>query len=472
VAAEPPEERFGKILDQLGEGIVVSDRYERHLYVNQAMADLLGYSREELLEKRSFDLVPEGETVLLEKELQKRERGETSRYSIDLVARSGGRIPVQVAATPLPSGGSVAIFVDMREQLRQLERIAELRSQDLFLARILRDSVDAIVSLDADQIIRGWNRGAELVFGYTSAEVLGKHISILHPPESAYEKDAEYVASVIAEKGYLRDYQTQRLAKGERSIPVSITVSAVRGEQGEIVGLSAIYRDISTFRKWEKEITDEFQRLKGVYVELGRRGRQLESILDMIDLLQDDVTLNSVTASLASHLAVMTKAQLVLVLLLTTEDKLHVQEAIGAGREWHMLPDIPLRDSIFEECLQRGAPHRIHNIATSPGFRWRRLARKEGLRFALLLPLVVPGKKYGVAMLSFIDDQPYRSMHESYPEHLSKVGAMVLHLSVQRGSRTSSSDLRVEENQSMEEKRPKAGLPVEAHPKAWANERR
>lgn len=427
------EERFGRILEQLGEGVVVSNPDEFPVYVNQAMVDLLGYTRQELLRKRSFDLVPEEELELLQGELKKRRRGKTSRYNLTLIAKSGQRRPVQVAASPLPDGGTVAIFVDLRERLQQQEVLEELRSQDKFLARILQDSVDAIVSLDQMDIIRGWNRGAELVFGYSREEVLGRHICLLHPPDTTYERDAEYVTSVVREKGYLRDYQTQRLAKGGKEIPVSITVSAVRDEGGNRVGLSVIYRDISALKKWEREVAEEFQRLKGVYVELGRRGRQLESILAMIDLLQGEVTVDAVTSCLASHLAVMTDARLVLVSLITgSGDQLQIQEAVGAGKEWQMLPSIPLRDSIFEDCLHRNSPHRVHDIAASPGFRWRRLARKHNLRSALLLPLVVGQKRYGVVTLYFTDDHPYRSMHESYPEHLVQVGAIVLHLCLQR----------------------------------------
>lgn len=430
---EPLEEQFGRMLNQLGEGVVVSNRDEFPLYVNQAMAELLGYTREELMQKRSFDLVSREELELLHGELKKRRRGKTSRYNLTLLAKTGERVPVQVAASPLSDGGTVAIFVDLRERLRQQEALKELQAQDRFLASILQDSVDAIVSLDSTETIRGWNRGAELVFGYRCEEILGKSIKILHPPDTAYDKDAEYVMSQVREKGYLRDYQTQRLAKGGRAIPVSITVSAVRGEGGKPVGLSVIYRDISALKKWEKEVAEEFQRLNGVYRELGRKGRQLESVLAMIELLQGEVTTDTVTSCLASHLAVMTSARVVLVSLITERgDELQVSQAVGAGKEWQVLPNIPLRDSIFEECLRRGAPHRVHDISASPGFHWRRLARKHDLRSALLLPLFVGLKRYGVVTLYFTDDHPYRNMHESYPEHLAQVGAVVLHLSLQR----------------------------------------
>ena len=59
----------------------------------------------------------------------------------------------------------------------------ELEARDRFMANILQDSADAIVTLDLNDVITSWNRGAEQVFGYSASEVVGKSLDLLVPPE-------------------------------------------------------------------------------------------------------------------------------------------------------------------------------------------------------------------------------------------------------------------------------------------------
>jgi PAS domain S-box-containing protein len=117
---------------------------------------------------------------------------------------------------------------------------SELRTR---LAAIVDSSDDAIVSKSLDGIITSWNRGAERIFGYTSAEAIGQHILLIIPEERWAEED-----DVLARLGRgerIDHFETVRKTKDGRRIPISLTVSPIRDAQGKIIGASKVARDIS-----------------------------------------------------------------------------------------------------------------------------------------------------------------------------------------------------------------------------------
>lgn len=133
---------------------------------------------------------------------------------------------------------------------------------------------DAIVGWDLDGNVTSWNRGAERLFGFSAEEMIGRPIATIVPAERRTE--AARFQKELRRGGTLADFETERLTKDGRIIPVSLTISPVRAPVhtpvqdpvGEIVGFSKIVRDIS-----------ELQRLKQ---ELERREALLRSILDTV----------------------------------------------------------------------------------------------------------------------------------------------------------------------------------------------
>jgi PAS domain S-box-containing protein len=102
------------------------------------------------------------------------------------------------------------------------------------LAAIVESSDDAIVSKDLDGIIQSWNTGAERLFGYRAAEVIGRSISILVPADRPDEEPG--ILARIRRGERVEHYETVRVRKDGGSIDVSITVSPIRDESGRIIG--------------------------------------------------------------------------------------------------------------------------------------------------------------------------------------------------------------------------------------------
>jgi PAS domain S-box-containing protein len=111
------------------------------------------------------------------------------------------------------------------------------------LARVVESSDDAIVSKDLTGIITSWNRAAERMFGYTEAEAVGRSIRMVIPQELQSEED--HVLAQIRAGGTVDHYETIRQHKDGRLLTISLTVSPIRDEHGEIIGASKIARDIT-----------------------------------------------------------------------------------------------------------------------------------------------------------------------------------------------------------------------------------
>jgi len=111
------------------------------------------------------------------------------------------------------------------------------------LATIVQQSDDAIVAVGADGLIAQWNAGARRLYGYEPAEVIGRAVSLLVPPERAGEGE-EIVREALRGKS-VRGLQTVRRHRDGTLVQVSLTVSPIVGGDGKPMGVSTIARDIT-----------------------------------------------------------------------------------------------------------------------------------------------------------------------------------------------------------------------------------
>jgi PAS domain S-box-containing protein len=160
------------------------------------------------------------------------------------------------AFTPdeLEFAGLIAVQVAFAvERTHAHQKIRESAGASQRLAAIVESSDDAILSKDLNGIIMSWNRGAERMFGYSAAEVIGQSIAIIIPPERLFEED-QVLARIRA--GQPVEMETVRRRKDGTSIDISLKVSPVKNDDGHIVGASKIARDITARRRSEAERVD------------------------------------------------------------------------------------------------------------------------------------------------------------------------------------------------------------------------
>jgi PAS domain S-box-containing protein len=141
-----------------------------------------------------------------------------------------------------------------------------------WLAAIVEQSDDAIVSKDLNGIITSWNIAAERIFGYTADEMIGQSILKLIPPDRHAEED--FILEKMRGGERIRHYDTVRRRKDGTLVDVSLTVSPIVVD-GKIVGVSKFARDI-TARKQAQLAQTLLLR------ELNHRTKNLLAVADAI----------------------------------------------------------------------------------------------------------------------------------------------------------------------------------------------
>jgi PAS domain S-box-containing protein len=136
-------------------------------------------------------------------------------------------------------------------------------------AAIVESSTDAILSKDLNGVITSWNRGAQLLFGYTAEEAVGQPVTLLIPVERHNEEP--FILGRIRQGDIVDHYETIRKTKDGRLLDISLTVSPIKNENGEIIGASKIARDISESKRTQ-------ERLKLLLREMDHRIKNLFSL--------------------------------------------------------------------------------------------------------------------------------------------------------------------------------------------------
>ncbi|MES2692942.1 MAG: PAS domain S-box protein [Verrucomicrobiota bacterium] len=134
---------------------------------------------------------------------------------------------------------------------RELENQRRAEAASRSLAAIVESSEDAIVSKDLTGIITSWNAGAERIFGYPAAEIVGKSITLLIPQDRISEELS--IITRIRKGERVEHFETMRRRKDGSLIPLSISVSPVRGADGKVIGASKIARDITQRKRIEAQ---------------------------------------------------------------------------------------------------------------------------------------------------------------------------------------------------------------------------
>ncbi|MET0494766.1 MAG: PAS domain S-box protein [Actinoplanes sp.] len=150
----------------------------------------------------------------------------------------------------------------------QLERITERAQAPLrTLAALVAGSEDAIIGKALDGTVTTWNPGAERMYGYPAAEMIGTNIAVIAGPAGPTE--FVDVLARIAAGDRVDHYETQRTRKDGTLVDVSLTVSPIRDDQGVVVGASAVARDITARKRAEERQreTDEYLRTLAAIVE-------------------------------------------------------------------------------------------------------------------------------------------------------------------------------------------------------------
>jgi PAS domain S-box-containing protein len=149
----------------------------------------------------------------------------------------------------LDSGGNIVEWFGAASDITDRKNAEEARRR---LAAIVESSDDAIVSKDLHGIVTSWNEQAERLFGYKEEEMIGRSILTVIPPEM--HGDEELILGKIRAGQKIEHFETVRVAKSGERVDVSLSISPVRDEHGNIIGAAKIARDIREKKKIERAL--------------------------------------------------------------------------------------------------------------------------------------------------------------------------------------------------------------------------
>ncbi len=181
-------------------------------------------------------------------------------------------------------------------------RLQERWEEADHLTAAVRASTYAIVTLDKGCVIRTWNRGAELIFGYGREEMIRQPLSKLLPEELIGAGELQAIEQQIEQKGYVHEYETEMLTKDGRRITVQLTGNPLPSDEGKVTGLSLVVRDITAvkmsdrrmrrlYKELEAKMRERTKKLELAHHELEERNEELRQAykeLKELDRLKSD----------------------------------------------------------------------------------------------------------------------------------------------------------------------------------------
>jgi len=217
---------------------------------NPAAEKMFGFSESEAIGNNISIIIPPERLQEEQTILENIRKGlKTDHFRTVRIAKNKRKIKISLTVSPIKDQegniiGASKIARDISDQ-----KLAE--EKQATLAAIVSSSDDAIISKTLFGIITSWNQAANKMFGYTEAEVIGKHISIIIPPDRM-DEETMIIENIRCGKK-IKHFETVRIAKDGRKLNISLTVSPIRDKAGKIIGASKIARDITEKMQIEKQ---------------------------------------------------------------------------------------------------------------------------------------------------------------------------------------------------------------------------
>jgi PAS domain S-box-containing protein len=260
--ARAREELLRVTVGSIGDGVITTDNEGRVTYLNAVAESLTGWKQQDAAGQpldTVFRAVNEQTGRSMENPARRALREGTTvglaNHSL-LVGKDGTERPIDDSAAPIKDEdgsvvGCVLIFRDVSERRRWEKDEARRLFDARLLASIVESSDDAMIRKSLGGVIQSWNAGAERIFGYTAEQAVGRHISLIIPPECLSEE--EHIIATLKAGRRVDHFETDRLRSDGQRLRVSLTISPIKDDAGNVVAASKIARDVTKQRQAESE---------------------------------------------------------------------------------------------------------------------------------------------------------------------------------------------------------------------------
>ena len=282
------QERFRHIFEDSPLGVALVGLDSKLILANKSFSDITGYSGEELKGVSFADIThPEDAPQDLD-QFRRMVSGEFPRYQMEkrFIHKKGHIVwVIRVAAVIKDATGKPLYGLGMIMEITDQKKAQE---NQRFLAYVLEQTGDGIVVADPELNIIQWNKGAEKIFGYTAEEIVGKPGKLLDAdegPDAVGQKRDE-----LRDSGSTLHYEATRKRKDGRLVRLDISSTPLKDGSGQLIGYSAIYRDITEklkdqvarakaeekLRESESKYRKIFENVQDVFYQVDIQGNVLE----------------------------------------------------------------------------------------------------------------------------------------------------------------------------------------------------
>lgn len=270
---------FYDLLEVMQDAVVLVDRNLKIRYQNKALAILLGYEKKTIEGSSIESLIPSGQYREHAARLSQVFSGKDIKgYQTFFLSEKGNIELTSVDFVPIAFDTNGVCLI--AEIIRTLPTDSLARHHESLLAAIIEGSDDAIISKTLSGVITTWNQGATNIFGYQEEEAIGAPITILLPTYRLHEEES--IINSIKRGEKIDHFHTTRLRKDGTAIDISLTVSPIRDQHGNIIGASKIARDITAQKKAEESVRRYSQKLE----VLNAIERSITENLDIESIIQ------------------------------------------------------------------------------------------------------------------------------------------------------------------------------------------
>ena len=260
--AEESQRFLAAIVESCSDAVLAYTPTGTILTWNGGAEAIFGYPAGEAIGKHVSFVIPEERRHDTASVIYSVPRGKDVSHREGLGLRKDGR-SIQVSVAESPIRDSAGQVVAISAIVRDVSERQESEQARALLAAIVESSNDAIHAVTLDGTVVSWNRGAEVLLGYSGQEILGKSIAMLAPPDRCDE--VRQLLGVILRGDSVCAFETVLQAKDGQGIDVLLSISPVRNPAGEVVGASATARDIRKRVRAERKVRESEVRSRNVF---------------------------------------------------------------------------------------------------------------------------------------------------------------------------------------------------------------
>ncbi len=260
-ALRESEAKYSALVENSEDGIIMIQEGVL-TFINEASTDLVGYLPKEMTGASFVKFVAPEHRDLVVKRYTERMEGKDvpSIYEIELLRKDGTTVPVEVNAMHIEYGGKPTDLAFVRDITERKQAEIEVQKRQVYLESVLHNAPEAIVTLDASNLVLEWNPGAEQIFGYTRQEVVGKNIDDLIALPEVHQEATTLTRKALSSRK-IPPRKTVRYRKDGTPVPVILAAAPILIDD-ELEGVVAVYTDITERNLAEEALRESEERFR------------------------------------------------------------------------------------------------------------------------------------------------------------------------------------------------------------------